>query len=220
VLLCAAALAGARPTPVDPNAGRPTTAPAGATDAGQLRGVAWINIVQVFDKYQRAEELTERFRELHAKLKKEDERRLEAIKALRELLDKAESGSAEARRLQDEIQQRLNALRAWEKTQTQRLRRAHRDATVEMYGEIVAAAGRVARRRGYALVLNRIGLGAFPEAREELAWRLQERAVIWADDAHDLTDAVLAEANRAYRKRKASDEPDANADEKPPADPM
>jgi Skp family chaperone for outer membrane proteins len=164
--------------------------------------VAVVDIVHVFNEYRRAKDLTKELGAFRDKMKAESEKRAAECKALQERIRALVGGSDEAERLKAELQEKAIAMETWMKAKQAEAMGRHKKLTEEMYEEIVAATGRIARRRGFLVVLNaQHKLGETPNA-QALLQQIRGRTVLYADQRVHLCKDVLKEVDEAYRKKQ------------------
>ncbi len=164
--------------------------------------IAVVDIAHVFNNYQRAKDLTGEMNELQKKLKAQQDEKVAEINALKKEIEAAEKDPDEARKLNAQLQDKVIALKTWMQTRQAAALRRHQELTREMYDEILAATAKVARRRGFLLVLNAVPKPD-PDAKPAaLLSQIQHRSVIYADQRVHICRDVLAEVNDAYRRRR------------------
>ena len=171
--------------------------PAAATRAR----VGVCDVVEVFNNYQRAKDLTAKLNERRQAIKAESQKRSKAIDALRLELENYKKGSKKYEDTLNEIQRLSIEADAYLKYQDALALREHRKLTKDMYNEIKAMIARVARQRGVVLVLQREPDEITTENTAELLRQIYSRKVLYADDSLDLTETVLLALNQAYKAR-------------------
>ncbi|HUU59501.1 MAG TPA: hypothetical protein VMZ50_08160, partial [Phycisphaerae bacterium] len=80
--------------------------------------------------------------------------------------------------------------------------RKHLRLTQDLYQEIRQAVAAVAKSRGVDVVLFFERKERPTNSTPELARQIETRLVIWHDPRLDLTEAILAHLNKAYKERK------------------
>ena len=174
----------------------------GAEDYGSTTGqtrVAVCDVVQVFNNYVRANDLTAKLTEQTEAIKGEDEKRRKAIETLEMELEGLLKGSKEYQQRYNEMyRQRINR-QAWLKYEEDMARSEHHRLTSEMYVEVRKMIAQVARQTGYQIVLyfkrGEMESGSTTELRQQI----ELRKVLYADASVDLTDTVLMRLNETYR---------------------
>ena len=116
--------------------------------------------------------------------------------------------------IKEKLQRRMISLETWSKTKKASLMQQHGELTQEMYGEIVAVIARVARERGFLLVLNALPKPKPASDTGALVRQIRERQVLFADERIDIGPDVLKALNEDYaRKAPAGKLPPKGADE-------
>jgi len=179
--------------------------------------VAVVDIVHVFNEYRRAKDLTKEMEAFRDKMKAEGEKRAAECKALQERIKALADGADEAEKLKAELQEKGIALETWMKAKQAEALGKHKRLTEEMYKEIVSATGRIARRRGFLVVLNAQHKLAETSNTQALLKQIRSRTVLYADQRVHLCKDVLKELNEAYRRKqktqKKADPPSKAADD-------
>jgi len=163
--------------------------------------IAVVDIAHVFNNYQRAKDLTGEMNELQKKLKAQHDEKVAEINALKKEIEAAEKDPDEARKLKAQLQDKVIALKAWLQTRQAAVVRRHEELTREMYDEILAATAKVARRRGFLLVLNAVPKPDPDVKPAALLSQIQHRSVLYADQRVHICRDVLAELNEAYSRK-------------------
>ena len=174
----------------------------GAEDYGSTTSqtrVAVCDVVQVFNNYVRANDLTAKLTEQTEAIKGEDEKRRKAIETLEMELEGLLKGSKEYQQRYNEMhRQRINR-QAWLKYEEDMARREHHRLTSEMYVEVRKMIAQVARQMGYQIVLYFKRGEMESNNTTELRQQIELRKVLYADASVDLTDTVLMRLNETYR---------------------
>jgi len=172
-------------------------APAGAPPSH----VAVCDIVDVFNNYQRAKDLTAKLNERREAIKAEADKRLKEIENRRLEMEGLKVGSKEHEQRLNEVQRLTIERQAYLQFQDALAMREHRNLTKEMYEEILAMVAAVAKERGYDLVLYRESEPLSAEG-QEIVRQIQSRKVLYASEKIDLTETVLGRLNQAYKAAK------------------
>jgi len=163
--------------------------------------VAVCDIVQVFNNYTRATDLTAAMNKRRDSLKAENEKRGQAIEALRLELEGLVVGSKKYEAQFSEMQRLTIERDAWMRFQEAMVMRDHHRLTRDMYEEIIKTIGEVAKQRGIDIVLYYPRADIQSNNTKQLLQQIQARKVLFAADGVDLTDAVLMRLNENYRAR-------------------
>lgn len=166
--------------------------------AGPSR-VAVCNIPEIFDKYIRAQQLTNELEERAKALQAENNRRIEKMRSLQTIAEGLGENSPERQKREEEIMQQMIEREVWRKMQEDLMMRDHLRLTEELYKDIKAAVARVAEARNIDIVLQfdpRV-----PEARnsQEMVQMIQARKVLYVRDPLNITDPVLQDLNERHR---------------------
>lgn len=165
--------------------------------------VAVCDIVEIFDNYQRAKDLTAQMNEEAGKIRAENEKRGKAIDDIKTELENLNPGSKEYEKRLDEIERLTINRKAWLDYMTAKNMRNHHRLTREMYEEIRAMVARVAKERDLKLVIHRNRSKVSSNNTRELLAAIANRKVIYAAEELDLTEVALARLNQAYRALKS-----------------
>jgi len=172
----------------------------GAQEAAAASGkVAVCNLQQVFEEYDRATKLNEDFKERQNSIEAEIKARQNAIDETRKMLKHYKAGSEQAEKVQEKAQRQLIELNVYREIQTQSLVRDHARLTKEMFGEITEAISKVAKRKGFELVLHLEPRKLEGNNARDLRAQMINRKVLHNDSAIDLTGNVIQELNESYR---------------------
>jgi len=159
------------------------------------------DVVEVFNNYTRADDLTATLNKRRDALKAENEKRGQAIEALRLELDGLIMGSKKYEAQFSEMQRLTIERDAWMRFQEAMVMRDHHRLSRDMYDEIIKTIGEVAKQRGFHVVLHRPRADVQSKNTRELLQQIQARQVLYAADSVDLTDVVLMKLNEDYRAR-------------------
>lgn len=181
-----------------PAASGPASAP--ATGPALPTRVAVCDVAAVFRNYERLRDLNQIFRQKTDALKAEDDRRAKLSTDLQKELADLKAGSKQYQTKLEEID-KTNVERAvWQQYQKQLLDREHRQASEDMFREILAAVSQVARERGYDLVLARDSVDVASQTEQELFDKMIQRKCLYSSPQIDLTEDVAQRVNAAYKK--------------------
>lgn len=176
----------------------PAAAPAAPTGR-----IAVCDIVDVFNNYQRAKDLTAQLNERRQAIKAESDKRNKAIDVLRQELEAYKKGSPKYKQTFSQITWQTIEAKAYLQYQDALALREHRQLTQEMYQEITKMIARVAKQRGFDLVLHREPEDLTTESTTEMLRQIHSRKVLYAAETLDVTESVLASLNQAYKAAKA-----------------
>lgn len=160
--------------------------------------VAVVDLVQAIQDHPRTKVIEDKLRKAQQEAKAADERDAARIEALKEELDKIEEGNPsridkEKRLLQLTNNRKFNAEWAGLVAMREYVR-----SLEQIYAAVRSVVGRIAREKGYNLVL----LKTDPNQKlnssgpEDFALKSRLRVVVYADPAADITAAVIAELKK------------------------
>jgi Skp family chaperone for outer membrane proteins len=161
--------------------------------------LAVCDLVDVFNNYQRAKDLTAKLNDRRDAIKAESKKRQKAVDELKMELEGLKKGSRKYEQTFNEIARLSIEHKAYLQYQDALAIRDHHNLTKEMYNEIVDMIARVAQQGGYALVLQRQTGKLDAPNTNELLRQIYNRKVLYAADRMDITETVLLRLNQAYR---------------------
>lgn len=160
--------------------------------------VAVCDVVEVFNNYERAKDLTAEFQERRETINEQSEARRLAIEEKGEELNNLREGSAEYERQLQELQRMVIEAQTWAEYQESLARRDYLRLTTDMYEEILDMVTVVAEELGYSVVLFRETRDTSANTMQELLLQMQNRKVLYSTDEIDITGTVLSRINIAY----------------------
>lgn len=171
---------------------------AGAGAASECCTAA-VDVVRVFNEYQRQRDLTEEMRRHQDRLEKENQRRRDQIDSLQATIDAMHPDDPTyAEKMRQLLQQQID-YKNWFDVNQAAMAREVGIWTTRIYREITASVAEIAKSQGIALVLYKDQFepaGLDPEVIRE---QIRSRKVLFAADTIDLTQAVLDRLNAQYR---------------------
>ena len=173
---------------------------AGAPKAVGTR-IAVCDLVDVFNNYQRAKDLTAKVNERREAIKAESKKRRKTVEALQMELEGLKKGSKKYEQTLNEVQRLSIEYKAYLEYQDALAAREHHNLTKEMYLEIRQMIAHVAKERGFHVVLQRESEKLDAPTTNELLRQIYGRKVLYAADNVDLTEAVLLRLNQSYRTK-------------------
>lgn len=163
--------------------------------------VAVCDIVEVFNDYQRAKDLTAQLNQRREAIEQGAEQRGQNIEQKLQMLEALEEGSSQYEQLYQELQQLRFNREAWMKFQQDMATREHRKLTQEMYQEILDVIEQYAQENDVDAVLFRERRDVQANNTSELISKIAGRKVLYYDDDIDITQTILQQLNAAYRQR-------------------
>lgn len=162
--------------------------------------VATIDVVLVFNEYQRQKDLSEEFREKQTSLQAEDQSRRQKIDAAQATLDQLDPTDPAAVTRARELLQMKIEYRNWADLAQADLERELGLWTARVYQEILSATGQVAESRGHQVVLYRDEFQPLSDP-QRIREQIQQRKVVYASGGTDISQRVLERLNTEYRKQ-------------------
>jgi Skp family chaperone for outer membrane proteins len=162
--------------------------------------LAVCDVSSVFNKYQRASDLSIEFNGRRDRVKAEDDEKLKQMDAQAAMIKELATGS---KKYDEEVEklQKMDAERqVWRKIQEQTVMRDYRLATEQMYNEINTTIAAVAKEQGFDIVLYRDSVELNSETPTELLGKIALRKVLYNDPSLDITDQVIERVNATYTK--------------------
>ena len=163
--------------------------------------IAICDLVDVFNNYQRAKDLTAKLNERRLAIKAEGKKRSDAIDALRQELDSYKQGTKKYKETVHQIQWQSLQAQGWLKYQDALALEEHRDLTKEMYKEIREMIAQLAKQRGISVVLQREPGEIETDDTTQLLRQIYNQKVLYSAEELDITEAVLLSLNQAYRAK-------------------
>lgn len=162
-------------------------------------GVAAIDIVYVFNEYQRQKDLASEMQQAQERIRAEDERRRAAIEGLEATLTAMDPADATFDEKRKELRNLTIDYKTWSEVMQADMAREVGVWTVRMYQEILEVVNETARREGYELVVYRDQFQPQSFEPEAVRRMIRDRKVVYVDPARDLTQRVLGELNQRYQ---------------------
>ena len=160
--------------------------------------VAVCDVVEVFNNYERAKDLTAEFQERRERINEESDALRIAIEEKSEELNNLMEGSDEYERQLQEFQRMVIEAQTWAEYQESLARRDYLRLTTDMYEEILDMITVVAEEQGYFVVLFRETRDTSANSMQDLLLQMQNRKVLYSTDEIDITGTVLSRINIAY----------------------
>lgn len=161
--------------------------------------VAVCDVVDIFNNYQRAKDLTATLNERRQGIKLENEKRGKEIDAIKMELEGLRKGSKEYEKRFNEMQRRTIDRQAWLQYEEALAVREHHRLTQEMYEQIRKMIATIATSRGFQIVLFRDPEDLTSQNTSELLRLINMRKVLYSDSSVDITEETLRSLNAAYK---------------------
>ncbi len=162
---------------------------------------ATVDVVRVFNEYEKQKDLAEEFKAEQDKLDAENQQRRAKIDALQATVDRMQpSDPLYADRARELFQMQVE-YKNWYELKRAAIGREMAMWTARMYREILTAIGTTAERDGFDMVFYRDEFepaGLDPQVIRE---QIQDRKVLYASPGVDITSDLLARMNASYRSQ-------------------
>jgi Skp family chaperone for outer membrane proteins len=161
--------------------------------------VACLDVVRIFNEYDRQKDLTEEMRTINQEMQDEEQRRRGQIDTLQATLDAmSDSDPAKVKRTREMLQLKID-YKNWGELMQADMAREIGLWTRRVYEEVAAAAEETARNQGFDIILYKDQpdlIGFDPDALRD---QIRSRKLVYASDAVDITQAILDKLNAEYR---------------------
>ena len=175
--------------------------PAGRAVAPVAR-VAVCDVGEIFNGYQRRNDLNALFEGKRKAANAEDEKKIAQIKQLQGFLEGVNADSKEYAEKLGELERITLERQLWRQLTEQKFTREHRLLMQELYSEVLAAIGDKARALGYDLVMYKDQIEVQSKTTSELLSKIAQRKCLYANPALDVTKPVLTLLNQRYAARR------------------
>lgn len=165
--------------------------------------VAVCDVLQVFRNYQRAKDLTEGLKTRVETVKAESDSRGKAIDKLQDEMDRLKIDSKEYNDRLNEKTRLTIERQAYLATQDELAKRENFRLTKDMYTDVLAAVEKVAKARGYDVVLFKESPDLQSQNLEELLQQMARRKVLYSEPSLDITEEVLLRLNEDFKAKKS-----------------
>jgi Skp family chaperone for outer membrane proteins len=167
--------------------------------------IAYVDIVRILGKYDRAGEFETLFKEQRQQAMRRNQTFVDEVDRIKADIDKLPMGTPERLALQKRHQDLLKEGGEYAQARMQEL-----DAMVAanlraVHDDMTAAVKAIALQEGFDLVLQEQHREMDGKTRAEVFSQVTGRVVLYAKDGYDLTDSVLARMNAAYADSKKAD---------------
>jgi Skp family chaperone for outer membrane proteins len=175
------------------------TAPPGGTK------VAVVDLVRVFNEFEQTEVLNQKMTEYRGQLSERVEGRMEKIEQQKKLLDAYTADTPEWYEQWKKYRKAMFDYRVWEMTEQDLITDSHRRWIKRTYQTVTDEIAKVARQRGYELVVTQEEINLDVRETKTLLQQLVNRKVVFADPKVDLTEEVLRNLNADFKKAGGAD---------------
>ena len=163
--------------------------------------VACVDVVKVFNEYQREKDLEEEMKQERDKLELEAARRKQRIDAAKAVLDAMSLDDPTYAKKMRELLELNISTRNWMDITQAAMAREVGVWTTTVYKEILAVVETIAKEREYDLVFYRDEFQVVSMDPAEVREQIRARKLIYASAAADISQAVLDKLNADYRAK-------------------
>lgn len=161
--------------------------------------VACLDVVRIFNEYERQKDLTEEMRVINQEMQDEEQRRRGQIDTLQATLDAmSDSDPAKLKRQREMLQLQID-YKNWGELMQADMGREIGLWTCRVYDEIVAATEDTARRQGFDIVLYKEQPELVTFDPDAIRDQIRFRKLVYASETVDITQVVLDKLNADYR---------------------
>jgi Skp family chaperone for outer membrane proteins len=175
--------------------------------------VAVVDIVKVFNDYQRTKEINERLNKEQVELQNQRKQKIDRVEALKAQLDSLHPDSKDYYQREKELLELSIELKNFTDIKAEEVKREFRVMTEDIYGEMIKTIESVAKDAGYDLVLYLDLMDIHGDSFPALLEKIRERKVLYSTKEIDITQNVLDNLNQTYKlKGPSSSESPKNED--------
>jgi outer membrane protein len=161
--------------------------------------VAVVDVVQVFNEFQRQRDLTEEMKELQDKLNEENKSRRQKIDALQAEIDKLDADDPTYVTRMREILATQIDYKNWVDLKQADMSREIGVWSVRIYHEIIKAIDELAKREGYDLVLYKGSFEPTSMEPDQIKEQIRSNHLLYANPSVEITQVVTDKLNKDYR---------------------
>ncbi len=169
--------------------------------AEELR-VGIVDINEIFDKYDKRNDLDQQLKKAEAEFKKEIESKKKAMIDLNEETQLLDLGS-ENRSQNMEILERKNVeLEGYAKFAEKQLTKKYKDAFETIYEEIIKEVNSFGKEKNYSVIIKKEKPNLQSNELSDLQFKIGIRTVLYNSSAIDITPNITERINTRYQKEK------------------
>lgn len=176
---------------------RPLEAQDGAAPTGRI---GWVDVVRIFNGYQRQIDLQVQLEEADNQLRAQGERRRLEIEQLQTQLSAMQIDDPAYGPRRNRLDQLQFEIRTWSELARSQMGRELGAWTGRIYEEIMQATAEVAQQQRFDLVLYKDEFVPAFDNPEAIREQIRTRKVIYGSERVDLSQAVLERLNAAYSR--------------------
>ncbi len=164
--------------------------------------VAVVDMVKLFNNYDRTKKVNARLAKRQNELKAERKKLVDKIGAMRAELANFNPDSKDFYERQKKLFRMSVDLKSLTQVGKEDIKREFRLSTEKIYKEIVDVVGEVAKQTGYELVLYLDAVPIRSDSFPTLLEKIRQRKVIYSSPRIDITRQALDYLNQKYKLRK------------------
>jgi Skp family chaperone for outer membrane proteins len=170
--------------------------------------VALIDMAHVFQNYEKFKVLREGLQAAVQQSDAEAKRMAESFQALQQKLaeqsKQLDPGSDEYGNIEQRLLDEKGKFESWRAGTQRKLARRETDMLKVIYSDVSKMVGLYARHAEYSLVLRFNSKGVEDEMQPKQAIQAMNRNVIYHEKGNDITEVVLSQLNKQYKKSSVS----------------
>jgi Skp family chaperone for outer membrane proteins len=172
-----------------------------AHNGGQPAGmrVACVDVVHIFNEYQRQKDLSEEMKDLQDKLQLEGDERKRRIDAQQATISAMSSNDPALVGKTRELLKMQIEYKNWFELKQAEMTREIAIWSVRIYGEVLEVVERIAVQDGYDIVLYRDEFEPLMTDPEAIREQIRSRKVLYSSPRANITQIVLDKLNADYR---------------------
>ena len=160
---------------------------------------AVVDLVKVFNEYQRTKEINDRLTRQQQDLQTQRKEKIDRIEALKAELENFHPDSKDYYERQKELLKLSIELDSFTRVTAEEIKREFRVLTEDIYTQMLKAIEQVAQSSGYDMVFYMDKMNIQGDDFSALLEKIRERKVLYASPPYDITDNVLNYINQTYK---------------------
>jgi Skp family chaperone for outer membrane proteins len=172
--------------------GQATPAPASST-------LAVVDVVKIFDNYQKVRDFDAEIRKMNADYQNQDDAMAKQLEAMEKEVKDLAPGSLRADELMEKAGQIGMQRQMAQKTNEGRIARKRYQLSEDAYGELLKVIEALGRERGYDAILANDPFS--PGGKRDPYRQIELKKVLYVRASLDVTDEVLKRLNAAYKPK-------------------
>jgi len=165
---------------------------------------AVVDIVKVFNDYQRTKEINDRLNKEQLELQNQRKQKIDRVEALKAQLENLNPDSKDYYQRQKELLEVSIDLKNFTEIKSEEVKREFRVLTEDIYKQILKSIEDVAKEMGYDMVMYLDMMEIHGDSFPALLEKIRERKVLYAAKHIDITQNVLDALNQSYKLKGSS----------------